>query len=111
MQMRPQAVTRMSRSCQGVLEFRQPVVAPLRGGVEFGRASHSERLMRTFGVELAHEGIEPGLLLQTVEAGRGVASFLRVKCMRSWRPFCCGWPGLMRSMAMPRRSHQTDRRE
>jgi hypothetical protein len=25
--------------------------------------------------------------------------------MRSWRPFCCGWPGLMRSMAMPRRSH------
>src|SRR6266851_8486109 len=27
--------------------------------------------------------------------------------MRSWRPFCCGWPGLMRSMPMPRRSHQT----
>src|SRR4051794_23308597 len=21
--------------------------------------------------------------------------------MRSWRPFCWGWPGLMRSMAMP----------
>ena len=28
--------------------------------------------------------------------------------MRSWRPFCCGWPGLMRSMAMPSRSHQTE---
>ena len=28
--------------------------------------------------------------------------------MRSWRPFCCGWPGLIRSMAMPRRNHQTD---
>src|SRR5512145_645404 len=28
--------------------------------------------------------------------------------MRSWRPFCCGWPGLMRSIAMPRRSHQTE---
>src|SRR5205823_9158985 len=28
--------------------------------------------------------------------------------MRSWRPFCCGWPGLMRSMAMPRRSHHTE---
>ena len=27
--------------------------------------------------------------------------------MRSWRPFCSGWPGLMRSMWMPRRSHQT----
>ena len=28
--------------------------------------------------------------------------------MRSWRPFCCGLPGLMRSMAMPSLSHQTD---
>jgi hypothetical protein len=28
--------------------------------------------------------------------------------MRSWRPFCCGWPGLIRSIAMPSRSHQTD---
>src|SRR6202790_4508678 len=36
-----------------------------------------------------------------------VASFLRVRCMRSWRPFCWGWPGLMRSMPIPRRSHQT----
>ena len=27
--------------------------------------------------------------------------------MRSWRPFCWGWPGLMRSMAMPSLSHQT----
>ena len=25
--------------------------------------------------------------------------------MRSWRPFCCGWPGLMRSMAMPSLRH------
>src|SRR5450755_1884972 len=36
-----------------------------------------------------------------------VASFFRVRCMRSWRPFCCGLPGLMRSMPIPRRSHQT----
>jgi 3-(3-hydroxy-phenyl)propionate hydroxylase len=28
--------------------------------------------------------------------------------MRSWRPFCCGWPGLMRAIAMPSRSHQTE---
>ena len=40
--------------------------------------------------------------------GGRVASFFKVRCMRSWRPFCCGWPGLMRSMAMPRRSHQTE---
>src|SRR5215469_10620159 len=31
--------------------------------------------------------------------GGRVVSVLRVRCMRSWRPFCCGWPGLMRSMA------------
>src|SRR5690349_17791765 len=40
--------------------------------------------------------------------GGRVASCLRVRCMRSWRPFCCGWPGLMRSMAMPSRSHQVE---
>src|ERR1700746_1053204 len=40
-------------------------------------------------------------------AGLVVSSF-RVRCMRSCRPFCCGWPGLMRSMAMPSLSHQTE---
>ena len=40
--------------------------------------------------------------------GGRVASFLRVRCMRSWRPFCWGCPGLMRSMAMPSLSHQTE---
>ena len=37
-----------------------------------------------------------------------VSSF-KVGCMRSWRPFCCGWPGLMRSISMPSLSHHTDR--
>src|SRR5215831_14961089 len=36
-----------------------------------------------------------------------VASFFRVRCMRSWRPFCWGCPGFIRSMAMPKRSHHT----
>src|ERR1039457_6246867 len=36
-----------------------------------------------------------------------VASFFRWRCMRSWRPFCWGWPGLMRSIPIPRRSHHT----
>src|SRR5437016_10062382 len=31
-----------------------------------------------------------------------VASFFKVRCMRSWRPFCWGWPGLMRSISTPR---------
>ncbi len=37
-----------------------------------------------------------------------VACFLRVRCMRSCRPFCCGWPGRMSSIVMPRRSHHTE---
>src|ERR1700681_3906406 len=41
-------------------------------------------------------------------AGGLVASFFKVRCMRSWRPFCCGLPGLMRSMPIPRRSHHTE---
>src|SRR5579864_2758817 len=37
-----------------------------------------------------------------------VASSFKVRCMRSCRPFCCGWPGLMRSISMPSLSHQTE---
>src|SRR6266581_1864095 len=58
-----------------------------------------------------HEADEPNAVVDFLDAeplGGRVASFLRVRCMRSWRPFCCGWPGLMRSMAMPSRSHQTE---
>src|SRR5690242_18376661 len=40
--------------------------------------------------------------------GGRVASFFNVRCMRSCRPFCCGCPGLMRSIAIPSRSHQTE---
>ncbi len=28
--------------------------------------------------------------------------------MRSWRPFCSGWPAAMRSRPMPSFSHHTD---
>ena len=28
--------------------------------------------------------------------------------MRSWRPFCCGFPGLILSISMPSLSHQTE---
>ena len=40
-------------------------------------------------------------------AGR-VASFFKVRCMRSCRPFCWGWPGRIRSMEIPKRSHHTE---
>src|ERR1700722_16434506 len=37
-----------------------------------------------------------------------VVSIFRVRCIRSWRPFCCGQPGLMRSISIPSLSHQTE---
>jgi hypothetical protein len=40
------------------------------------------------------ELLEALLLLQEVERAGLVASFLSVRCMRSWRPFCCGLAGL-----------------
>lgn len=50
------------------------------------------------------------VLRRLVAAGL-VVSFLSVRCMRSWRPFCCGWPGWMRSRRIPKRSHQTASRD
>jgi hypothetical protein len=54
------------------------------------------------------EVIELALLLRKFLAAGLVASFFNVRCIRSWRPFCCGLPGLMRSMPIPRRSHYTE---
>src|SRR5215213_4093998 len=50
-----------------VAQLRQPLVAAGGGGVELGGALHLERLVRTFAIELAHEVVEPCLLLQAVE--------------------------------------------
>jgi len=43
-----------------------------------------------------------------LSGGEAVASF-RVRCMRSWRPFCSGWPGLdtLRADAQPDPPHRT----
>src|SRR5262249_41597872 len=59
---------------EGIGELGQAVIAAWGGHIELGRTLHGERLVRAFGIELAHEGIEAGLLLQAVAAGR--AGFL-----------------------------------
>ena len=35
---------------------------------------------------------------------------LSVRCIRSWRGFCSGWPGQMRYSLMPSLSHQIAKR-
>ena len=42
----------------------------------------------------------------TLAAAGLVASVFSVRCAHSWRPFCWGCRGWMRSMWMPRRSRQ-----
>jgi hypothetical protein len=66
--------------------------------------------MRALVVVALDEAIELVLLLQEVVRRRRVVSFFSVRCMRSWRPFCCGLPGWMRSMPIPSLSHHTERR-
>src|SRR5579885_836595 len=41
-----------------------------RRRIGLGRALHGGRLVGAFGVKLAQEGIEPGLLLEAIHAGR-----------------------------------------
>jgi hypothetical protein len=65
----------------------------------------------TLVIELLEEGVELGLLLEDIGTGGRVASFFRVRYMRSCRPFCCGWPGRMRSRLIPSRSYHTERLE
>ena len=64
-------------------------------------ALHVERLVGPLVVVAVDEVIELGLLPQeSWPAGLVVSSF-KVGCTRSWRPFCCGLPGLIRSISKP----------
>src|SRR5689334_22315711 len=90
---------------QRVCEVGQAGIGSRTGRVDFGRTLHGERLVWPFGIEFLNKR---ACCCRLFIPGGRVASFFSVRCMRSWRPFCCGWPGLMRSMAMPRRSHHTE---
>ena len=49
------------------------------------------------------------LVKHTLQEGAGrVASVLSVRCMHSWRPFCSGWPGRIRSISNAEANHHTD---
>ena len=90
-----------------ILELVEAPIRARRRLVELGRVVHVDRLMRPLAVVALDEVVELGLLLKEV-ARRGLASFFSVRCMRSCRPFCWGFPGLMRSRRIPRRSHHTE---
>jgi hypothetical protein len=55
---------------QGICEVGQAGVGPERGRVDLGGAFHGERFVGPLGVEFLDEGVEAGLLLEAVHAGR-----------------------------------------
>ena len=63
--------------------------------------------MGALPVVLLDERIEARLLLQDVRPGRARRLRLERQMQPLVRPFCSGWPGAIRSKAMPSRSHQT----
>jgi hypothetical protein len=92
---------------EGIVDVRQPGVGTRGRLVDLRRTFHIQSFVRALVVEELKEFIEASLLLQKVGAAGLVASFFKVRCMRSGRPFCCGAPGLMLSIPVPRRSRQT----
>src|SRR5215831_17201806 len=93
---------------QRVCEVGQAGVGSRTRRVDFGRTLHGERLVWPFGIEFLNKGVEAGLLLETVHSGRSGCFFLQRQMHALVAAFCCGWPGLMRSMAMPSRSQHTE---
>lgn len=79
---------------EGIIDLRQPPVGSGRGAVHVLRCSPVQGLMRTFCIEFADEGVETSLLLSIFLPAGCVASFFSVRCMRSCRRFCCGWPSV-----------------
>jgi hypothetical protein len=57
------------------------------------------------GIE-SPESVEGARLGCEAVSGRCAVASLRVRCMRSWRPFCCGLPGSMNSGRIPSEIHQ-----
>jgi len=93
---------------EGVVDVGQSLIEAGGGLIDFGRILHAVGFVRALVIKDLDEFVEPGLLLQEVGIGRLGSLFLQGEMRRSWRPFCCGWPGLMRSMPIPRRSQQSE---
>jgi hypothetical protein len=87
---------------QGADQCRSP-----RRLIVLGWAVHVQSFVRTFVVEDFARVVEADLLQQEVGSSRLGRSLFSVRCMCLWRPFCWGWPGLIRSIPMPSLSHQT----
>jgi hypothetical protein len=85
---------------QRVCEFGQTAVGTPRGRVDLGRAFHGEGLVRPFLVELHRKSSKRACCCRLFMPGGWVFSFFSVRCLRSSGPFYCGFPGLIRSMAM-----------
>ena len=88
-------------------ELGQAGEGPRRGGVAADRVAISSASCGRRVLNSSTKASKRACCARLFCAAGRVVSCLSVRCMRSWRPFCCGLPGLVRSIAMPSRSHQT----
>ena len=94
---------------EGIGDVRQTGIGAWRGGVEVGGAAHGEGLVGPLGIELRLEGVEASLLLEAVVAGRAGRFLLESEVHALVGAVLLRVAGLlMRSMAMPSLSHQTE---
>ena len=105
--------SRCDRSGSRMAVIVQRVVEPLQAAVGWAERSrgrrepHPKRLVRTLAVVRSIKSSKRACCCSRLAAAGPVASFFRVRCIRSWRPFCSGWPGDALG-SMPRRIHQTE---
>ena len=82
--------------------------ASIRGDVNAGGFFLFERFVRPLLVVLVAKRSKDFCWAPQLAAIGCMVAALSVRCMRSWRPFCCGRPGTMRSGVMPSLTHQTE---
>ena len=68
---------------EGIIDIGQPIIGARRGLIDFGRALHVQGFVRTFVVEDLGKFVKARLLLKKIGSGGLVASFFKVRCMRS----------------------------
>jgi hypothetical protein len=100
------------RNVIAIVRILDPIrVGPRRGLVPRGWRLLSERLVRPLIVVDRAKHVEPFLLRRQTGAGGVAVSWLSVRCTRSCRPFCCGFPATIRSGRMPSLIHHTASRD
>jgi hypothetical protein len=89
-QILPQRVTTEGFVAERIVDVGQALIDVGGGLINLGGPVHVQGFMRAWVVEDFDEVVEARLLQEV--ASRGLGGFFKLRCMRSWQPFCWGWP-------------------